>query len=198
MNINATIFVEGDADRYFINACLKHLGISEVDIKNVIRITNGWGGLKKVAGELKKTRDEGKKCLVIFDADNDCEGRRKEILAIESELNLVKFDIFLFPDNKSAGDLESLLKEIICDENKPFLDCWEKYEECLKQKNEKLGRELCLNKRKSMIYCHLESLGGKAKEKDRDYHDANFWNLGSAVLEPLKAFLRENIVQAEE
>lgn len=70
--------------------------------------------------------------LVIFDADDDF-SKKKDELVKWKEQNNVDFQLFLFPDNSSSGELEDLLELVINPENQPVMDCWKTYEDSLKE-----------------------------------------------------------------
>ena len=90
--------------------------------------TNGWTNIPNNEYEFKENTDNGFANLVIFDADEDFETRRKELLAYKEEYG-VEFELFLLPNNKDAGELENLLENIINPNNRPIFDCWENYEQ---------------------------------------------------------------------
>ena len=73
--------------------------------------------------EMNKTSDNGGVNLVVFDADDDVDSRRSELLSWKEEHG-VDFELFLLPDNHNPGELGDLLESIINPENKPVLDCW--------------------------------------------------------------------------
>ena len=58
---------------------------------------------------MRQNTDMGGINLVIFDADEDTESRRAELLAIKEEFG-VEFELFLLPNNKDVGALEDLLE----------------------------------------------------------------------------------------
>ena len=120
------IIVEGDADKKFFENYYHHLfhekapqGSITLPIKD-----DDAGGYKRLFNEnainpLKENTAYGVKNLVIFDADDDCEARRQELLAIKEQFG-VEFELFLLPNNKDAGALEDLLENIINPNNKPI------------------------------------------------------------------------------
>jgi len=161
---------------------------------------NGWNGLWKT-NKLIENRDLGIKNVVIFDADTpDNNGgfdtRKSEIEAIKGELN-VRFDLFLFPNNSSNGDFEQLLENIINNEHKILLDCFEKYEKCIDntQTNNVLKYKLPI--RKAKIYSYVDAFPKSRKENERFkngdwfFENENYWNLNSEHLDSLKQFLEQ-------
>lgn len=195
------IIVEGDADVKFLMDYCMHL-FGEKISKDWIIKAGGWNKLIKedIRGRLELNTDNGGINLVIFDADTDIENRRNEILRYKEKYGL-EFELFLLPDNKSAGALEDLLENIINPANQPIFDCWDDYEEELKQVRI-LGRKepLTTPAKKSKIYCYLETLHGtsksqkeKIKDANRDFLNKEHWNLDAEYIKPLKEFLEKHL-----
>lgn len=197
------IFVEGVADQKFFQDLLNDwYGIelslggfqkAKGDIFNVEGkgIFDNENKMRLIDPMLKLNDTTGVKNLFIFDADT---------FEIESQ-NFEKYksqfpiDHFLLPDNQSNGDLETLLEQIINQDNKVIFDCWDGYERCLKSSKRKNG-SFTTPARKTKIYAYLEALLGesknqkkKIKETERNYRDKSHWNLNSPALTNLKQFL---------
>lgn len=171
------IFVEGDADKKFLSDYYHHL-FSENAPKNCITHTGELsnektGGYRKLLDEanllnMRSNIANGGVNLVIFDADEDFETRRKELLAYKEEYG-VEFELFLLPNNKDAGELENLLENIINPNNRPIFDCWENYEQEL-VKLDIPGRTpppLTTPAKKTKIYGYLEALLGESKSQKK-------------------------------
>ncbi len=122
-------------------------------------------------------------CAIIFDADLDNDyDKTKKFIDNHLSSNNLKADIFLFPNNESVGDLETLLEQIINSEKQCILDCFEGYEQCLQNQDVTTFTPA----KKLKIYSYLEvQLDSKSKR------DSNFWHLESTALDNLKAFLTE-------
>ena len=196
------IFVEGDADIKFLSDYINSI-IPEFKIeKEVIIKTDGWCGIYKEDNkeELSRNTNNAGINLVIFDADDDFEQRKKELENWGESKNL-SFEIFLFPNNKDKGTLEDLLENIIVDKNQPIFDCWNDYENCLRNKKiEGRKKPLTVPAKKTKIYGYLEALlektdaeKKKIKESNRDYKNKEHWNLDADYLNPLKDFLLKHI-----
>lgn len=197
--IDYLILVEGVADEVFMEAYIKKIGLEQYPI--TIKRCEGYTNLQTSAyiNELQKNIDKGGKNLVVFDADNDCESRRKELMDIRTK---VDFELFLLPNDSDPGALENLLEKIINPDNQCILDCWNNYEKELSKcripwKNPQTPTTPAY---KTKIYGYLEALTGttkeekkKIKEKERDYLNRNLWNLDSEALNPLKIFLLKHI-----
>ena len=129
--------------------------------------------------------------IVIFDSDIFDEENDK-FVELKKELPI---EYFLFPDNQSNGDLETLLSQIINQDNDVIFKCWEGYENCLKTSVRKEGI-FTTPARKTKIYAYLEALLGESnsekdliKERERDYQNQNHWDLNASALVNLKQFL---------
>ncbi len=159
---NIRIFVEGD-DKLFIEQYI--LWISErfqekIALKTIS--TGGWTNLHKHKNEFKENADMNGINLVIFDADDNFRKRETEILQRKKELG-IDFKLFLFPDNNAPGDFETLLEKIAIEKHQQLFDCFEKYQECLTNKN---GNYKVPN-RKAKIFAYLESLNEETNFKKR-------------------------------
>ena len=198
------IIVEGDADKKFIEDYYHHLFHEKAPAGSIMHPgkdgdTGGYHKLKSqdTLNALRQNTDLGGVNLVIFDADENPEARRIELLAIREQYG-VEFELFLLPNDKDAGALEDLLENIINPDNQPVMDCWTTYEGELKKVRipSKTPPTLTIPANKTKIYAYLETLLGKSKSqkkliKDtyRNYENAQHWNLDSEYLESLKLFL---------
>ena len=209
---NVSIYVEGDADKRFIEDYISFLASQNTSIvlpddwKSRIQKTGGWTTIDSDKGEfarvnMHKTTNRGGVNLVIFDADNDIDTRRKEIEKIRNKYGLL-FELFLLPNNTNTGALEELLEQVINPENLCILECWRHYEDELKQQYIpwKNPHEPTTPSSKSKIYAYLEALVGtshkekdKIKDKERDFLNSNHWNLTANGLIQLRDFLLKYI-----
>ncbi len=197
------IFVEGKTDKVFVEQYFYHVfGVSIP--KDFVVPTNGKDNRQNATNKMKTMSANGGKNLVIFDADDDVEKRRTELLSWKEKENL-DFELFLIPNDKEAGALETLLENIINPNNEPIFKCWDKYESDLGQLKIK-GRTtpLTIPGKKAKIYAYLSALLGKsddeqklAQTEKRDYRNPLHWNLDAEYLEPLKEFLKCNIEKNE-
>ena len=167
--------------------------------------TGGYQKLKyeDAIGVMRQNTDMGGINLVIFDADEDTESRRAELLAIKEEFG-VEFELFLLPNNKDVGALEDLLENIINPNNQPVMDCWQTYEGELAKVRipTKTPPTLTIPAKKTKIYAYLETLFGTSKtqkklikDANRNYENTQHWNLDAEYLEPLKGFLYGNLTE---
>jgi hypothetical protein len=193
MHIN--IFLEGIADIKFISDLIQYKFGKKLN-KNQIIDLNGWNGIENEKQKFLENSVDGGINIVILDADDDSNNggfikRRNEIEELKTRLG-IKFELFLFPNNKEDGDLESLLSTIINKSNAPIMDCWNSFEECISS----VGKGYTIPARKTKIYAYLEVLLGKTKkdkemikDKSRDFLNKDHWDLQHEFLHPLKEFL---------
>lgn len=198
------IIVEGDADKKFFQDYFHHLFGKQAPQNSIIHPgkDNETGGYIKLKSEdalqaLRQNSNQGGVNLVIFDADENAEARRKELLAIREQYG-VEFELFLLPNDKDAGELEDMLEQIINPDNQPVMDCWQTYEGELKKVRipSKTPPTLTIPAKKTKIYAYLETLLGKSrsqkkliKDANRNYENTQHWDLDSEYLESLKRFL---------
>ncbi|MBR6604271.1 MAG: hypothetical protein IKK92_00130 [Prevotella sp.] len=200
------IIVEGDADKKFFEDYYHHIFGEKAPKSSITHPgkDGDTGGCQKLKSEdaigvMRQNTDMGGINLVIFDADEDTEARRSELLVIKEEFG-VEFELFLLPNDKDAGALEDLLENIINPNNQPVMDCWQTYEEKLREVRipSKTPPTLTIPAKKTKIYAYLETLLGKSrsqkkliKDANRNYKNTQHWNLDAEYLEPLKEFLQK-------
>lgn len=198
------IIVEGDADKKFFEDYYHHIFGEKAPKSSITHPgkdgdTGGYQKLKSedAIGLMRQNTDMGGINLVIFDADEDTEARRSELLVIKEEFG-VEFELFLLPNDKDAGALEDMLENIINPNNQQVMDCWQSYEEELGEVRipTKIPPTLTIPAKKTKIYAYLETLLGTSKtqkklikDANRKYENAQHWNLDAEYLEPLKEFL---------
>lgn len=173
------IFVEGTHDEHFLKCYLEYLNIKDVKIK----YTNGKDGL----GDYKKDIVKNNNVKIIFDADNDLEEAKENIKEQLGEELFNKCEIFLIPNNKDNGNLETLIENIVKEEC--VLKCFDCYVECLKKLKEN-NKNIKLPAKKSKVYAYNHSFGYKNGDKNYTI-DNRYFNLESKYLNPLKEFLSQ-------
>lgn len=192
--IGVKIFVEGKADIKFVKDYLSHLGRTDVADSDFERIdSNTEIAIQKRLNEFEKSTAKGNVNLLIFDADANKITTEAELIRVRAKL-AVNFEIFLFPNNADAGNLETLLEKIINPKHQPIFDCFEGYQDCLRGKS----KDYKVPATKTKVYAYVDTLISKndeklAKEENRNYLNTDHWSLGSAALKPLKDFLEAYI-----
>lgn len=179
------IIVEGKEDHFFLENYLIHIKKDSSSIE--LREAGGKYGIveeyiKQLMGELEREHGHEIKIEIIVIADADTNTRKE----VSKKLQGLEYNLFLFPDNSSEGNIECLLEQIILPDKQDIFDCFENYKRCLTEKNK--GYQL--PNKKGKIYSYKEALGALGKEKQ---FKPEYWNFNSSKLDPLKRFLLENL-----
>ena len=200
----ATIIVEGGDDLRFMLQYLRHLGFDASRF-------NGWKSLVSADGivvyplggdgaligggtsEVVQIAEASDKVLIVADADKD--KARRATLAKTARKIKAETALFLLPDGKSDGELETLLLQIFID-NGGVGECFGQYEQCLRDK------KLQLPNLKGKVYAYCEAHHGKkhkvpAGGAEREYSNSKFWDLNHPALNELRDFLKENLPPAK-
>ena len=154
---------------------------------------------------MRANSDSGEKNLVVFDADTTANNggfamRQKELLEKGKALGL-SFELFLWPNNQSDGDVEVLMESIARKDLYPeFFDCFSKYEHCISQrKNEKGEPFYTTPNRKGKLHTYFNSLPISNTKKNKfgsgawRWTDTSIWNLDADSLHPIKDFLLKHL-----
>jgi hypothetical protein len=197
------IFVEGKGDKIFLKAYIEFL-LKEGHLNATVSFEfidlKGWTNIGTVNNTFIENSDFGGINLVILDADHPSNqgGYTKRLIDIEAikSKNALIFDLFLFPNNETDGDFETLLEAIVNQKHNGLLKCFTAYEDCIAKHNLPDAKVIYnLPIRKSKIYSYIDAFPKSRSEKEKfklgDYFFANpeLWNLYSASLDPLKSFL---------
>ena len=179
-----SVFVEGESDSTFVKSLLHHLSILSVDLEE---IGGGISKLKRIRQQIQRRYDQGRSVAVILDADSDVVQRRQDLAQTIRELSLPISRSFLLPDDHGPGSLETLLQELATDDHRAVHGCFEAYKDCL----EDLSPRYTLPDMKAKIFAYCDACPGVGpKNEERNYGNAQVWNLRAPVVEPLKGFLR--------
>lgn len=175
------IVTEGQSDKIFLQMYCKYMGIVDVTIE----YTGGKDNIQSKLSTIKKRMKKGEKICIIFDADNDIEKSKKNIeqqLKNSDELNSI--EIFMLPNNKDSGKLETLMKQIA--KFPDFINCFDSYEKCIQNKKP----DFRLNE-KSRIYAYLEAMEFCKKiEEITTEKIKECFEFDNTFLKPLKHFLK--------
>lgn len=204
-----TIFVEGDADKKFLIDFVRYvceansISLLHCDLDKIIIKTGGWTKIsskeegKSIRDKMEQTTKRGGINLIIYDADDDVAERKCQLQEYAQDYNL-KYEVFLLPDDNNPGTLEDLLERLINPINQCVLDCWNRYEEDLKEQRIpwKEPKQPTTPSSKSKIYAYIEALVGttnsekeRIKDRNRDFMVQNHWHLDAEGGEALKQFL---------
>lgn len=187
------VVVEGKSDKDFLSqyALYKKLKFD--------MISNDGNVLKSVV--IKQMADAISsqiRVCIVFDADKSY---KSTLNKLQSSLGILanKIDIFLFPNNKDNGELETLLTDIA--KQPQFIKCFDNYIECVKSKDTNNNTINNINKKSKMFSYRevsgLEKYLKKLKDDDktpRNFLETNevfsrYFNFDSPKLEPLRKFL---------
>lgn len=187
---NFRIFTESIADVKFLKDYIEevfNISLSEDDFDTL----GSWSGYKaggNLKASIKQNTEDSKTTILILDADNNFNNRQQEVINDFAGFNTT-INLFLFPNNNSNGSLESILCETAIE--KHIIQCFEEYEICI------TGHQTPVIK--SKVFAYLDALLPSAykkndkndliQEKNRNYRNANHWNLHHEFLNPLKEFL---------
>ncbi len=181
-DISWTVFVEGKDDKRFLKCFLRHIELSGVQVE---RIGGGVSYLCHASPQIRKAHDSGQRIAVILDANSDSVTRREQFNCVKEKNDLPVERLFLVPNDKEPGHLETLLEAVAVSGHRAIYGCLDAYEKCLTAHCESyLGPQP-----KGRIYAYCEANGIEPREVKRCYDDTLYWNLDSPDLEPLRNFL---------
>lgn len=204
------IFIEGKDKKVpesaFLSAILNHMGVAQD--KYIIQHTNGYTNLLDSENAetnfelMRANTDAGGKNIVVFDADSASNNggfnsRREELLKKRDESGL-KYELFLWPNNNSDGDVEVLMESIARKDLYPeYFDCFSKFEHCMSQRKNENGEPFYTTpNRKGKLHTYFHALPISKTKKDKfgrgewRWEDPDIWNLDSESLNPIKEFLK--------
>lgn len=212
--IEAHIYVEGKNDRVFLTSFLeKVFGLKIIitgkvknpvvrfegnNLEGQISILGTWTAIKNdfFQDQFASNIEEGIQTILLLDADKPTNGggftiREGEVEAVKSTVN---FEYFLIPNHQDDGYLETVLRNILEEENQPLLDCIDLNEDCLRTAANELTRDVNLFPLKSAEKAKLNYLRRLLKDLDNgNYKDNTIWNLEHPYLDPLKNFLKHHL-----
>ena len=174
------ILVEGHTDKDFLELYCKYLNI---DAR--IYVADGKDNLKNRVNLVK----DNKNYLIIFDADEDYKNSKANIENQINQMNIPKqnYEIFLLPNNKDNGNLETLIEKIA--RYKEVLKCFESYEKCITG----LGNDnIKLPTKKDKVFAYMQSFGFKNSIKPKEFDLSPYVDFEDKYLEDLKDFLLYN------
>lgn len=183
MAVEGVVFCEGRSDKTFLDCVTRRMKIENLEMAP---IGGGVSHLAKIAPQIRRRHDEGRRVALILDANSDPAGRRRSLDDTLAQLELTVFETFLLPNNRDPGCLEDVLEGLAVEDHRAIYDCLANYEECLMD----CGPEYQAPHAKGKIYAYCEALGIETRDRERDYTDDRYWNLEAAEMEPLKQFLQ--------
>lgn len=160
--------------------------------------TGGKDKLHKFQTILQENTFNGGINLVIYDADSylnggGCSKRKIHYNSQKTTLD-IEFDLFLWPNNHSDGDFETMLLRITLTKHKGLIDCFNQYAKRIKRMGRgKVKYNVPGNKR--CIHSYIFAMPMKRKEKELfakgywAFENKEYWDLESEYLHSLKEFL---------
>ena len=191
--MSVTVFVEGNADKRFVEDLIKFKIDESFDV-NKIKSLDGKDKLHLAVNSFLSNTMQGNRNIIVFDADSDYVTSLENINNKAVELGIKIDGVFLLPNNKDSGALEELLIYLINPEHNDFIGCFNNYEACLKGNDKFVSPAI-----KTKVYAYVDSLNKRrklkiAQENFRDYNEKYFWNLDSIELEPVITFLKKHLL----
>lgn len=120
--------------------------------------------------------------------------RQQELLQ-KKDLLGIEFDMFLWPNNQDDGDFESLLMQIINPDHQCLLNCFNKFENCVRS-NDPENTQYDAPGRKAAIYTYI-SMMKKSQSQETDlkkgiwmFDKEEYWNLNRDYAKPFVDFLQ--------
>ncbi|WP_432805826.1 DUF3226 domain-containing protein [Helicobacter hepaticus] len=149
---------------------------------------NGNELQKSTLKTIQKELDDSHRVCIIFDADLDYNQTQQHIKNKIIEYKN-KVEIFLFPDNKNKGNLETLLSHIA--KHKEIIECFEKYVECINSHSKDFADNIY---KKSKMYAYREASGlEKIIKSNKNTMNENifsqYFKFDSPYLQPLYSFI---------
>lgn len=204
------IFVEGKTDQGFIQYIIEtifEISLNEKQVNDSIIDCVGWTNIEKKTSVLLdpiRLENEGKN-IIIFDADKPSnaggfEKRKRQLENIAKDLG-VEFHIFLFPNNKNDGDLETFYSNCFKEDKKFFKDCWDGMIKCF-EKNSAEKFDLKIPKSAEMIFSYVDLFQNykeetyENKKTKRNYFDKGLWEFdfeNNEHLKELVEFLQKHL-----
>lgn len=196
------IFCEGITDQIFLADFIektysikfnreKRKNKFKIDIKsNSIDIIE-IGGCEKLKNPIYHTMlldnlKTGGKNIVIFDADQSNQGNNGYINCkrkLEDLSSKYSFDYYIWPDNQSDGEIEDLLRKLVCSEKEPIFSCMEEHANCLNTLSNFSIRKPGI---KEKINFYLHTCNQSTASNERSYLSEEYWNLNPEEIPLLK------------
>lgn len=186
---NFKIFTESKFDSKFIRDYFTEI-LSQTINEEEIGVLGSWSGYKtnkRPAAQIQENHDNRLKTVLILDADNDFHKRQTEIVEDFRRFG-IDVELFLFPDNQSKGNLETVLSEIAV--NRQIMDCFLDYEKCVNQYPKPLNDARIYTYLDMLLYPNAIVSGIDLRRSENiNYLNKNHWDLHHPKLNSLKNFL---------
>lgn len=171
------IIVEGDSDKKFLECYLKYLNIT--NYTKIVAI----GGKDNIINHIELKKED---FIIIFDADDDYNKSKINIENQIDKLGIKNDKIFLFPNNKDNGDLETLIGKIAI--HKEVLHCYDNYTICIDNLIKEIP-DLKHQAKKSKVFAYMSGFGFKNNIKAEEFDLTPYIDFDNIYLNDLKEFL---------
>ena len=171
------IIVEGDSDKKILECYLKYLNIT--NYTKIVAI----GGKDNIINHIELKKED---FIIIFDADDDYNKSKINIENQLDKLNIKNDKIFLFPNNKDNGNLETLIEKIAI--HKEVIHCYDNYTICIDSLINKI-QNLKHQAKKSKVFAYMSGFGFKNNIKAEEFDLTPYVDFDDIYLNDLKEFL---------
>ena len=171
------IIVEGDSDKKFLECYLKYLNIT--NYTKIVAI----GGKDNIINHIELKKED---FIIIFDADDDYNKSKINIENQLDKLNIKNDKIFLFPNNKDNGNLETLIEKIAI--HKEVIHCYDNYTICIDSLINKIPN-LKHQAKKSKVFAYMSGFGFKNPIDIKSFDLTPYVDFDNIYLNDLKEFL---------
>lgn len=184
----ATIFVEGVNDELFLRRLIKKVYGFDLGVTGQVGGVFVMGGNNRehfFQPKFDQSTVAGFQNLVFEDADLEKDARGlvkvKQLLVEQRQTNQISFEDFIFPnDTDLEGSLENILLNIVKPPKSEWVNCGQKYFECLASN----GKVYDKKQQWDFLTSHL------INDKNLNFSDEATWFIdGNPYLEPLIKFL---------
>ena len=144
---------------------------------------------------LKPNEKSIQQIAIISDADRDFKASKETLeTAIEdSKIDKDKFSIFLTPNNKELGNLETLLLSSLEKESISQLQCFQEYKKCLNEEITDIEKR-AIDKHEVEAYIKFSEKPRNRTQAQFSFIDGNgdtgLWDLSNKKFQPLIAFVK--------
>lgn len=154
-----------------------------------------------ILNEVNKSVDMDDAVMVILDADTRDKGwgyaARMNDIGVKMVSNGVDFPVFLYPNGRDDGDVETLMEQLAQKErHQLWWDCFNDYEACVGAAMQDGKPLYSLPNRKAKLHTYISSQVMSRAKRNRLgsgnwlFDDADFWDLTRPELTPLLDFLK--------
>ena len=142
---------------------------------------------------MQDNKNEGGNNVVIFDADyTGKDNGNKGVVACKQKLDRIKVDkevefhYYIWPNDESDGEIETLLRSLIPSNKEPIFKCIKDHQDCLKSLD---IINLKYADLKTEISFYLHTSYEVSETRKRNYKNQDFWNLDNESNDSLKKFI---------